>query len=298
MTSLSEVYSGETGALANRRQRQFGMALFVAGAAMVGGAIALATTGLSTWLGFDVIGARRVAGILAGLGLPAAILGVFAVLPASDPTRATAVIGTSIAVFGVLLFSYAYPSEWLANNLAVALTTTAIYTLGALVLVWCLFVAIATFKTRNDPGGSARIRVTDEGKIRVVDTGRSVPGLGGIGLLGSDPDGDVPTQTGGAHGGGGMSETTGEEVLTSESTGNSLQTPEPTSDGGRAAVDDPAVDEIVTAAAAERGRPDQYCGNCDHFEYVRADGELAPYCTRHGELMDDMDACEQWEPNS
>ena len=295
MTSLSEVYSGETGALANRRQRLFGTALFVAGAAMVGGAIALATTGLSTWLGFDVIGARRVAGILAGLGLPAAILGVFAVLPASDPTRITAVIGTSIAVVGVLLFSYVYPSNWLANNLAVALVTTAIYTLGALVLVWCLFVAVATFKTRNDPGGSARIRVTDEGKIRVVDTGRSVPGLGGIGLLGGDPDGDVPTQTG----------STTDDVATSDATddvaepfGHSTTMPEPTSDGGSAAVDDPAADEIVTAAAAERGRPDQYCGNCEHFEYVRADGDLAPYCTRHSELMEDMDACDQWEPNS
>jgi cytochrome c biogenesis protein CcdA len=297
MTSLSEVYSGETGALANRRQRRFGMALFVAGAAMVGGAIALATTGLSTWFGLDIIGARRVAGILAGLGLPAAILGVFAVLPTSDPTRATALIGTSIAVFGVLLFSYAYPSNWLANNLPFALATTAIYTLGALVLVWCLFVAVATFKTRNDPGGSARVRITDEGTIRVVDTGRSVPGLGGIGLLGSDPNGDVPTQTGRADDNA-ASGVSSDDVVTLESPDSDLQGPEPTSDGGRAAVDDPATDEIVTAAAAERGRPDKYCGNCDHFEYVRADGELEPYCTRHSELMEDMNACEQWEPNS
>ena len=296
MTSLSEVYSGDTGTLANRRQRRAGMAMFVGGAAMVGSAIALATTGLNTWLGFDVVGARRVAGILAGLGLPAAMLGVFAVLPASDATRATALIGTTLTVFGVVLFSYAYPSDWFANNPLFALATTALYTFGALVLVWCLFVAVATFKTRNDPGGSACIRITDQGKVRVVDTGRSVPGLGGIGFLGGDPNGDVPTQTGQTDTGT-TSGVSGDDVVTVESS-SGVNAPEPTSDGGSTAVDDPAADEVVTAAATQRGRPDRYCGNCDHFEYVRADGELEPYCKRHSELMDDMDACEQWDPNS
>jgi hypothetical protein len=43
--------------------------------------------------------------------------------------------------------------------------------------------------------------------------------------------------------------------------------------------------------------PDEYCGNCEHFKYVRLDGKLVPYCGLHEDLMDDMDACEQWEPN-
>jgi cytochrome c biogenesis protein CcdA len=312
MTSLSEVYTGEIGAVASRRRRLLGAVLLVAGAAMVGSAIALATTGLGDWLGFGLYGARELAGVLAGLGLPAAMLGVFVVLPATETTRATAVIGASISLFGVFLFGYAYPAQWIANNLALALATTAVYTIGTLVVFWCLFVAVATFKTRNDPGGSARIRITDEGKIRVVDTGSipslggtgSVPSLGGIGLLGSDPDGDVPTQTGRADRSTGDSASaqfspSASSSQPSPSSREPQTAPEPTSDGGNTVIKEPAgTANGVVSPTTERGRPDRYCGNCEHFEYVRADGELAPYCTLHSELMDDMDACPQWDQNS
>jgi hypothetical protein len=39
---------------------------------------------------------------------------------------------------------------------------------------------------------------------------------------------------------------------------------------------------------------DRYCGNCAHFDYVRTDRGIQPYCGLHDELMDDMDACEEW----
>jgi hypothetical protein len=39
---------------------------------------------------------------------------------------------------------------------------------------------------------------------------------------------------------------------------------------------------------------DTYCGNCQHFDYVRTDAGIQPYCGLHDELMDDMDACEEW----
>jgi hypothetical protein len=43
---------------------------------------------------------------------------------------------------------------------------------------------------------------------------------------------------------------------------------------------------------------DAYCGSCRSFQYVRTDAGMRPYCARHDELMDDMDACEQWEPRT
>jgi hypothetical protein len=45
-------------------------------------------------------------------------------------------------------------------------------------------------------------------------------------------------------------------------------------------------------------RTDTYCGNCAHFEYVRTERGMVPYCQRHAEQMDDMEACQQWEPNN
>ena len=277
MTSLSEVYDGGVGSVVDRRQRILGLTVFGIGATMVVGAIPVATTALGSWLGLDVFAARRAGGILAGLGLPAVFVGIFTVLPAGRVTRAAATIGASLAVLGVALFSHAYPYQWMSANPELAIMTTALYSLGALITFWCLFVGVATFKTRTDPGGAARLELTEEGKIEVVSTEGSVPSFGSVGLFGNGPEPEAETQTG---------PDSGEEMLV----------PEPTSDGG-SAVASPDGPEPVDAAM-ERGSPDEYCGNCSHFEYVRADGEITPYCGFHDELMEDMDACDQWESNS
>lgn len=288
MTNLSEVYEGGR-TVVSPQQRLVGMSVFAVGALLVVGAIPIATTDLSSWLGLDVYGARQTAGVLAGLGLPAVFVGIFVVLPTSNATRAAAAIGASLALFGVVLFTYAYPYQWLSNNPQLALTTTVVYTAGTLVTFWCLFVAVATFKTRNDPGGTARLEITEEGNVRLItpDAGdRSFPGLGSIGLFGTDPAGTVPTQT---------NDTTQSDPADSD---DSIVIAEPTSDGGTATVDDPALEDRTRKAARQRRRPDAYCGNCKHFEYVTADGELTPYCGLYDDLMDDMDACDEWSANS
>jgi len=299
MTSLSDVYEGGVSTVADPRQRAAGLALFAAGAALVVAAIALATTGLRGVVGLGVIDARWYAGVLAGLGVPAVFVGIFVVLPASDRSRAAAAIGASLAVFGVVLYGYAYPDRWFAADPAVALVTTLIYAAGALLTFWCLFVSVATFKRRNDPGGTARIEITEEGNVRVVSADSSTSEFGSVGMFGSDPDGDVPTQT--------NDPSSSDTIRQPEPTGDGgLHQPEPTSDGGAVAeqpsndrvADDALVDDEILQAAKERGSPDRYCGNCAHFEYVRADGEITPYCTRYEELMDDMDACEHWDENS
>jgi hypothetical protein len=297
MTNLSEVYEGGVRTVVSPRQRLVGMSVFVVGALMVVGAIPIATTELGSWLGLDVFEARKLAGILAGLGVPAVFVGIFVVLPANGPTRAAAAIGASLAVFGVVLFTHAYPHQWLTNNAPLAIATSAVYSLGTIITSWCLFVAGATFKTRNDPGGNARIEITDEGKVRIVssDVGTSggssgstgsIPGFGSVGLFGNDPDGTVPTQT-------------NDETQTQpDDTDDAIVMPEPTSDGGAAVADDPAVEDDVLAAATQRGQPDEYCGNCSHFDYVRVDGDLKPYCGLNNHLLEDMEACEDWRTNN
>lgn len=295
MTSLSDVYEGGINTVANPRQRRLGMALFLVGAAMVVGAVFVATTGLAAWLSLDVVAARGLAGILAGLGVPAAFVGLFVVVPATDTTRAVGAIGASLAVFGVVVFSYAYPDRWLSADPQVALTTIALYTLGTLLTLGALFVSVATFNRRHAPGGTARVEVTEEGNVRLIEP---APGMGGgsVGLLGSDPDGNVPTQT--------RAQSSTQQASRSDG-GRSRPQPrtpseggQPASDGSGAITDDALVDDEILEATQNRGQPDRYCGNCEHFEYVRSDGEIVPYCALDERVMDDMDACQEWSENT
>ncbi len=299
MPNLTDVYDGGVGGVAGRRRRFFGLSLFGLGAVLVVAAIAIATTGLADQFGLTTFGARELAGVLAGLGLPAAFLGSFAVLPASRRARAAAVIGASLSVFGVVLFREAYPYEWVGSTSGPALTlpVVVVYFIGTITLFWCLFVAVANFKTRTDPGGTVRMEVTDEGTTRILEVTGSVPGLGSIGLFGQNPDGDVQTQTNRTGGDDGDILYARDEIATPAGGQQAA------SDGGAAAqeggMDDaePVPDEVAEATST-RGQPDAYCGNCEHFQYVRVDGEIRPACTFHTEVMNDMEACDDWLANN
>lgn len=280
MASLTEVYEGGAGG-ADLRRLYLGVGLFAAGAILtVSGIVVGTSTGVAELLGLGVFEARELAGVLAGVGLPGTFLGAVTVLPkASLRIRAVSVLGSVVALAGVLFFTSVYPQAWLNSpNMFVAV---AVYFAGAITAFWALFVAVANFKARNDPGGTVRLEVTKEGKTKVVEVSndRLRQGLGGLGLIGNTPDGNVETQT------------------------NQPSTPR--SDGGSATVDRNAGStdaaptstghaEIMTDAEPEP-RGDVYCGNCAHFNYVRTDEGLEPYCGLHDEVMDDMDACAQWE---
>lgn len=331
MTSLTDVYEGDVGRVASHRRKLVGTGLFVAGAVGLVGAIALATTGLGSALGMDGYAARELAGIVAGLGLPAVVLGVFVVLPAGRQARATAGVGLSVAVLGVVLFQHLYPYSWLEGAPLLALTAGIVYFAGVVTTFWCLFVALATFKTRNDPGGTAHMEVTKEGTIKLVEEARSIPGLGGIGFFGQDPDGDVETQTnrpGAVSDGGAKSDTAsrsttqsaaGQQSSQERSTAGSSPTdtggstvrgptehsldprianagPEasPSTDGGTTTE---TGHDPITETAVHRGEPDTYCGNCRHFQYVMDDGDIEPFCTYHETVMDDMEPCSAWMRN-
>ncbi|RBI64579.1 hypothetical protein DMJ13_08905 [halophilic archaeon] len=275
MTSLGETYAGRDGVKKRPRRLYAGVGLFLSGSLLVVVAILAATTDLFAAVGLSTYGSRKLAGVTAGLGVPAAFVGVFTVFPAtSDRVRAAAAIGSSIAVLGVGMFWYAYPDHWASHGRQLTLPVVAVYFFGLVTTFWCLFSAVVNFKTRNDPGGTVTMEVTCQGETKVVEVEPSSGGLGGVGVFGREPDGDVDT-AGASSGDAAASDggATG-DVLTSPIDPDSQRTP-----------------------GTQTGPTDRYCGNCTHFEYVRTENGITPYCKRHSERMTDMDACERWEPN-
>jgi len=345
MTSLAEAYGGRVGMEVSTRRLYLGLGLFLSGSLLTAAGVIVASTDLLTALGLvdGRMSAWRRAGVLAGLGVPAVIAGVFSVLPSSRRIKAAATIGASISVLGVALFWYAYPIHWAGYGREFTLPVTGIFFFGMTTSVWCLFVGIANFKRRNDPGGTVSLRITKGGETRVVEVPRSalrsqgVEGVGGVGVFGSGPDGEVETQTGGPSSASGDSK--GERTATATTTGTGTDTgtesgtrttdetaatasrdreTRPNSGdrrtttsaraaGAGAASDGGADDEdirslnaggeVVGATEAARDLADRYCGNCEQFRYVRSEDGMQPYCGYHGEIMGDMEACEQWEPN-
>jgi hypothetical protein len=263
------------------------------------------------------------------------MLGVFTVLPSNRMGRAPAVIGSALMILGVALFYYAYPCRWIGATCGAGLTdmtlpTAGLYFLGAATSLWALFVSVANFKTRNDPGGTAEITVNLEGETRVVEVDRSrLSGLGSVGFLGATPSNSVQTQTntpdttsdGGTSTetvrspGGGVDDA---EVL---DTGAGSQSPEEphtlqsredhrrressvTSMSTSAGTGQPAQSDERASANAPRAESstdgsqssaaDNYCGTCQHFRYEQSQDGLEPYCGLHEERMDSMEACKEW----
>jgi len=307
MTDLSEAYEGSVASQQGSHRLYLGVSLFLTGALLLAAAILAAGSGLLTARGYSLGQTRWIGGILGGIGLPAVILGVFTVLPADRRTRSAALIGASLALFGVAIFSHAYPCQWIGTTCPnpgadLTLLTAGIYALGTLTTVWCLFVGIANFKIRNNPGGTVTMEVTRQGETRTVEVERSeLGGLGGIGFLGSTPDGEIDTQT----------NRNGQQTAVSSTTSDGgATTNQLTSLDGQTRTDTPAqptqptqsgVDRIdpttPSANRSKRADPsvDRYCGSCVEFKYVRTDSGIRPYCGFHDELMDDMDACDEWQ---
>ncbi len=343
MTSLSETYGGRGRSEVDPRRLSAGVGLFGGGALLLVSGILVAAEVLAPG-GYTSGAARRLGGIIGGLGVPLVLLGVMMVLPADRRTRASAVAGAAIMGLGVALFSQAYPDHWVGGPrpelVDLTLPTAGVYFLGAAATMWCVFVGVANFKTRNDPGGTVTMEVTHEGETKIIEVDRDQVGAGGgVGLLGSTPDGGVETQTNR----GGTADSTGsasspmagaapsgfsdggdasrEIASPLDGTDGDAGGPSPSgadrtrSEGGPtqqgtirtpstssgtpsetastpADPSSPSADEAATAASPG----DTYCGSCAEFDYVRTDQGMRPYCDHYDELMDDMEACEQWTP--
>ncbi|MEF8853201.1 MAG: hypothetical protein V5A44_13590 [Haloarculaceae archaeon] len=168
MASLSEAYDGGGWDGRDPRRVSVGGALFVCGALAVVAAIAVATD-----LGLVDATAewelRRLAGTLAGLGIPAMLLGVVVVLPASRRERVGVVAGTLLSVGGVALFRHAYPTRWVGDPVSLAFPTAMLYFVGGSVALWFVFTTVATFKLRNNPHGTVTLEVVRQGEIREIE---------------------------------------------------------------------------------------------------------------------------------
>ncbi|NHX35413.1 MULTISPECIES: DUF7139 domain-containing protein [Halolamina] len=368
MTSLSEVYKPDAEFQTSLRRLYAGLGLFA-----VGGLLAIAGVIVGAITPFDSLTASwEWAGILAGLGVPAAILGIFAVLPSGRRTRAAAVIGAALSILGVALFAHAYPCQWVGTNCLngrtlLTLPVALLYAAGIITTLWCLFTGIVNFESRNSPGGTAHVEVTTQGETKVIEVPTSeLPKFSSsMGVLGDTPDVEAPDRPGAGGGnssvasdggastnaiddlGGsgafvdeseivdagpstpsngastsngssnpagtdGSTESVGSKPPRRENresaAGRSTGPSNPAAGGSAGDVSDvgsgnsPRRDDDWTPTGASPDRAesgpdrDSYCGSCRHFEYVQTERGMQPYCGFHEDLMDDMDACDDYTP--
>jgi hypothetical protein len=174
MTSLTEAYDRRGWQGRDPRRVSAGSTLFILGAVSVVAAILVLTTGLAALVGATTeVAAKRLAGVLAGLGIPAMFFGVVVVLPASTRQRAGVLVGTLLSVVGVTLFRYAYPTRWTGTADSLAFPTAMVYFVGGSVALWFVFSAVATFKLRNNPQGTVTLEVVREGEIREIQVSQA-----------------------------------------------------------------------------------------------------------------------------
>lgn len=171
MPSLSEAYSDRRDRTGRDPRRVLlGAAVSLGGAGALVTALLVVTTPLGALVGAtDPIAAKYLGGVLAGLGGPAVLLGVVAVLPTERRQQIGVVAGAAVAVAGVWLFSAAYPARWVGAADPLVFETTVVYVAGAFVALWFVFVAVANVKRRNDPHGLVTLEIQADGDTRRVE---------------------------------------------------------------------------------------------------------------------------------
>ncbi|MFP4590969.1 MAG: hypothetical protein ACLFMX_07785 [Halobacteriales archaeon] len=272
MASIGEVYEAQARGMVDPQILRFGLGLFVVGVAVGFASLLLGTTELGGVVGLDTYAAREVAGVLAGVSVPTVLVGTLALFPASARAKAGAAIGAGIAALGVALFWYAYPQDWAGYGRDLTAYVSTVYAVGVVTIAWALFTTVATFKRRNDPGGTLEFHLSPStGQPRLLEAARA--GLRGASLS--------PTSWFGAS-------TSGPQVAVEQAP---APPPANVTDGGDG--------EVLGASSGGPHPVDRYCGNCQFFTYGHDDqGRLSPYCQYHDEAMDDMEPCAHWDANA
>jgi hypothetical protein len=171
MPSLSEAYTDRRDrGTRDPRRIALGAAVSLSGAVALVAALLVVTTPLGDLLGAtDPIAAKHLGGVLAGVGGPAVLLGVVAVLPSKRRQQVGVVAGSLVALAGVSLFSVAYPERWFHAADPLVFETAVVYFLGAFAALWYVFVAVANFRRRNDPHGTVTLEIEKGGETRRVE---------------------------------------------------------------------------------------------------------------------------------
>lgn len=165
MPSLEKTY--EQHRSKNDRPRHVAAGVMLVGLGALAVAAAIVLVGVS-----QATGAKRWAGVVAGLGVPAMLFGLVVALPASRRARAGVGVGTALSAVGVGLFWRVYPGRWTRTADPFAFETLGVYAAGCAVALWFVFAALASFRRRNDPQGTVRVELVREGERRTVAVSR------------------------------------------------------------------------------------------------------------------------------
>lgn len=163
MQSLDEAYNPRWRGVRNPRRVGGGLVLVGIGVIAVVAAMALLA------VGGDSTTAKLYAGVAAGAGIPAMLLGVVVVLPASQRARGGVLLGAILAGAGVVLFWQVYPERWTRTADPLAFETTMLYGLGCAIALWFVFSALASFRLRNNPQGTVELEVVRPGETKTVE---------------------------------------------------------------------------------------------------------------------------------
>jgi len=166
MPSLDEAYDRRWDRLRDPHRVGLGLLLAAAGGVAVLAAMVLVAVDPES------TGAKQSAGVAAGLGVPAMLLGVVVVLPASRRNRLGVLAGAGLTVLGVLLFWVAYPNRWTRTADPLAFETLGVYAAGCVIGLWFVFSALASTRLRNVPRGTVELEVVREGGARTVEVSR------------------------------------------------------------------------------------------------------------------------------
>ncbi len=260
MQSLDEAYDRRVGSRESRERLLAGYALVAAGGFLVfaGGVVGVSST-VGELFGITVAWERwGVGALLAGVGLPAAFTGIFAVAPMSRRERAIAAAGVAVTLAGVLLFDYAYPSMWQGNNPDLSGLVFLVYTAGSAVMFYSLFRSVLEVEV-GLPHSKLSLKFVEENVERSYSPVEAPEkedfngGTGGIGVA-FDVEGGTDAE---------------------------LLNPD----------DDYSRPDPVDGFAGDR-----YCGNCRFYDFVDTDeGSSVPYCSHHDEALVDLEACDSHE---
>ncbi len=165
MPSLGEAYDRNRLKGRDPRSVLAGCTLLAAGAL----ALLVAIVFIATAAAGAGTEAKQFAGTLAGLGIPAMLLGVVVVLPASRRERVGVLVGAALTVVAVGLFWEAYPHQWTAGGAGLTFETTIVYFVGGVIALWYVFTTLATFHRRNSPHGTVQMEVVYPGQTRTVE---------------------------------------------------------------------------------------------------------------------------------
>jgi len=162
MEGLDQAYDRRWSGIRRPRRVAGGLCLVAAGVVGVVAAMVLVGAGSQS------TAAKAQAGVAVGLGVPAMLLGVVVVLPASLRQRLGVVLGALLAAGGVVLFWEVYPDQWTRTADSLAFETMMLYGLGCSVALWFVFSTIASFRLRNNPPGTVELEVVREGSTQTI----------------------------------------------------------------------------------------------------------------------------------